>query len=173
MKKSIELWPFAGAMPVVIVAVKDEEKLNFAPHGMYGKMSFEPPLLHISVLKNHETAKIINKINKFSVNIATTDLLEKVKHCGSISGVDKDKSNEFEVFYGQSDVPMICKSPVNMSCEVYQTIETNDMYIYIGKVVEAFSDEEYIEDNYPVVTKIDPLICTEQGEYYRMGSKLE
>lgn len=173
MKKPIALEPFAGAMPVTLVATKDGERLNFAPHGMFGKMSFDPPLLHISVLKNHLTAEIINKTQKFSVNLATAELLEKVIHCGRVSGVEEDKSHVFDVFYGKNEVPMISESPVNMSCQVYQTIETNDMYIFIGQVMEAFANEEYISDNYPVIKMLDPLICTEQGGFHRMGSEIK
>lgn len=138
MKKSITPAPFVPAMPVVIVAVKDGEKLNFAPHGMYGQLSHEPPLLYISVVKEHLTAKIINKTERFSINIPGTELLEKIKYCGRVSGVKTDKSQEFDVFYGKNDVPMISKCPVNMSCEVYETIDTKDMFIFIGRITEAF-----------------------------------
>lgn len=173
MKKPIALIPFVGAMPVVIVAVKDGEKINFAPHGMFGQLSNDPPLLYVSVLKEHLTAQIIMKTKKFSINIANADLLEKIKYCGSISGAAKDKSNEFEVFYGQSEVPFVSKCPVNMCCEVYQTIETKDMYTFIGRVIEAMADEECILENVPVVTKVDPLICTIQGTFHRMGNEIK
>ena len=172
MKKSISVEPFVGVMPVVIVAVKDGEKINFAPHGMFGQLSYDPPLLYISVLKEHLTAKIIDKTRKFSVNIASAELLEKIKYCGSVSGVEKDKSHEFDVFYGENDVPMVNKCPVNMSCEVYETIDAKDMIVIIGRVMEAFSDEECLLDNRPIVTKVDPLICTIQGKFHRMGSEI-
>lgn len=172
MKKSILPLPFVGPMAVAIVGIKDEERINFATHGMFGKMSWDPPLIYISALKDNMTARIINKTKKFSINIANAELLEKVKYCGSVSGMKRDKSKEFDVFYGEIDVPMISRSPVNMSCKLYQTIETNDMFIFIGKVIEAFSDEEYLLEYYPDVSKIDPLICTEQGEFYRLGNEI-
>lgn len=173
MKKSITPMPFVAAMPVVVVAVKDGEKINFAPHGMYGQLSNEPPLIYISVMKEHLTAKIISKTQKFSVNIPNTELLEKIKYCGSVSGVEKDKSREFDVFYGKNDIPMISKCPVNLNCEVYETIDTKDMLIFIGKVIEVYSDEECLSDNQLVAVKVDPLICTIQGEFHKVGSKLE
>ena len=173
MKKAIKVEPFVGAMPVVIVATKDGERTNFAPHGMFGQLSYDPPLLYISVLKNHLTAEIIQKTGKFSVNIASAKLLDKVKYCGSISGVDKDKSKEFEVFYGKHEVPMVSECPVNLSCEVYDRIDAKDMHIFIGRVVEAFSDKECLLEDCPLLTKIDPLICTVQGKFHRIGETIE
>ncbi len=173
MKKSISPEPYEAAMPVVIVATKDGEKINFAPHGMHGQLNYDPPLLYISVIKEHQTAKIISKTKKFSVNVPSAELLEKVKYLGSVSGIEKDKSQEFDVFYGKNDVPMISKCPVNMNCQVYDIIEIKDMIVFIGQVTEAFADEECLLDNMPLAIKVDPLICTIQGKYYKMGKEIE
>jgi flavin reductase (DIM6/NTAB) family NADH-FMN oxidoreductase RutF len=169
MKKAVAPQPFEAAMSVVIVSTKDGEKMNFAPHGMFGIMSYEPPLLYISVIKKHMTAKIINKTGRFGVNIPNTKLLDKIKYCGSVSGIDKDKSQEFDVFYGSSDVPMISECPVNMNCEVYNTIDTKDMIIYVAKVIETFADEEFIVDSNIDAFKVDPMLCTIQGKYFGLG----
>ncbi|MDF2672874.1 MAG: hypothetical protein K0R09_1139 [Clostridiales bacterium] len=173
MKKSISPEPFFPAMPVVIVATKDGDNINFAPHGMSGQLNYDPPLLYVSVIKNHMTAKIISKTKKFSVNIPNTEVLKKIKYCGSVSGAEVDKSKEFDVFYGKKDVPMILKCPVNMCCEVYETIEIKDMIVFVGQVTEAFADEECLLDDMPLATKVDPLICTIQGKYYKMGREIE
>lgn len=173
MKKQIKPQPFVGAMPVIIVSAKDEEKINFAPHGMFGQLSYDPPLMYISVVKEHMTAKIINKTRKFSINIPSTELLEKIKYCGSVSGVKKDKSQEFDVFYGEGQVPMIEKCPVNINCEVYDTIDTNDMQVFIGRVIEVFSEEECLIDGNPAISKVDPLLCTIQGKFHKLGNEIE
>lgn len=36
---------------------------------------------------------------------------------------------------GENGVSMESKCPVNMNCELYETIDTKDMYIYIGRVI--------------------------------------
>lgn len=173
MKRSIQPLPYVPAMPVVIVATKDNEKVNFAPHGMYGQLCNEPPLIYISVIKEHMTAGNINKTKKFSVNIPGTRLFKEIMYCGSVSGTETDKSQAFDVFYGRDDVPMVTKCPVNMNCEVYDTIDTKDMIIFIGRVVEVFSDEECLLDSFPATANIDPLLCTIQGKYYKIGSEIE
>lgn len=173
MKKSISPEPFFPAMPVVIVATKDGDNINFAPHGMNGQLNYDPPLLYVSVIKDHMTAKIISKTKKFSVNIPSTEVLKKIKYCGSVSGVEADKSKEFEVFYGKDDTPMISKCPVNMNCEVYDTIDIKDMIVFIGKVTEAFADDECLLEDVPEATRVDPLICTIQGKYFKLGEEIK
>lgn len=173
MKTAITPEPYLPAMPVVIVATKDGERLNFAPHGMFGLLSYEPALVYISVVKGHKTAEIIEKTKVFSVNIPTALLLEKVKRCGSVTGTEVDKSREFEVFYGKHDVPLINECPVNLSCEVYNTIDTKGMVIYIGLVVEMFADEACLVDGRPVAEKINPLFCTIQGTFHGMGESIK
>jgi flavin reductase (DIM6/NTAB) family NADH-FMN oxidoreductase RutF len=173
MKKAITPEPYFPAMPVVIVATKDGERLNFAPHGMYGLLSYEPALIYISVVKVHKTAEIIEKTKKFSVNIPGAQLLEKIERCGNVSGAEVDKSREFEVFYGEHDVPLIKECPVNLSCEVYNTIDTKDMVIYKGRVVEMFADEACLEDGRPVAEKINPVLCTSQGTFHGMGDSIK
>jgi len=51
LKKQITPDPFIGAMRVAIIATKDGEKINFAPHRMFGQISYDPPLIYISVIK--------------------------------------------------------------------------------------------------------------------------
>lgn len=173
MKKSIAPQPFVGAMPVVIVATKDEEKVNFATHGMFGQLCYDPPLIYISVVKKHLTAKNISKTKRFSVNIPSAELMDKVKYCGGVSGAEEDKSQAFEVFYGSSEVPMICKCPVNMSCEVQDTIDTKDMVVFIGRVVEAFSEEACNVEDTPDITRMDPILCTIQGKFHKLGNEIK
>ncbi len=173
MKKSISPRPFVAAMPVVLVAVKNDENINFATHGMYGQLCNEPPLIYISVIKNHLTAKMINNANTFSINIPNSQLLEKIKFCGNVTGIEKDKSQTFDVFYGENDVPMISECPVNMNCKVYKIIDTKDMFVFIGQVVEMYSDEECLASDQVIATKVDPLLCTIQGKFFKMGIEIE
>lgn len=171
MKKKIKPKPYVPAMLLVLVATKDEEKLNFSTYGMFGQMSFDPSLIYISVQKNQFTAAMINKTKKFSVNIPNAQMLEDVKYCGSVSGAKTDKSKQFDVFYGENDVPMISKCPVNMNCELYQTIEMKNTFIFFGQVIESYADEECLLVNLPEAAKVDPLFCSLFGEFYTLGGK--
>lgn len=49
--------------------------------------------------------------------------------------------------------------------EYYETIDTKNMFIFIGRITETFLDESCFLDNVPEATKIDPVLCTLQGFY--------
>ncbi len=164
---------FVPAMPLVLVAVKDEGKTNFAPFSMYGQLSHYPPLIYVSMAKGNLTAEIIGRTKQFSVNVPGTALLERIKLCGSISGRENDKSQAFEVFYGATeDVPMLLDCPVNLCCHLYDTLEFRDTFVYVGQVTDTFADEGCLINDRPVAVLVDPLFCTNQGEFHRLGGKL-
>ena len=136
-------------------------------------MSYKPPLIYISVVKGHKTRDFIEKTKRFSVNIPGAQLFEKTQRCGGVSGVDVDKSKEFEVFYGMHDVPLVTQCPVNLNCEVYDTIDTKDMTVFIGRVLELFADEGCLVDGRPAAAKMDPMLCTIQGTFHRVGNEIK
>lgn len=174
MKKSIEPVPFVAAMPVVIVATKDEGDINFATHGMFGQLNISnPPLVYVSVLKDHKTAKMIKATEKYSINIPSTELLDKIKLCGSASGNSENKSKVFDVFYGQNDIPMIIDCPVNLNCKLFKTIETDDMYIFIAEVIETYAQESCLSQDKIIAKEVDPIICTIQGEFFAIGKEIK
>ena len=172
MKKSIAPAPFVAAMPVVLVAVKDGDKINFATHGMYGQLSNDPPLIYVSVMKNHLTAQLIKNARNFSINIPSSNLLEKIKYSGKVSGIEQDKSKLYDVFYSKNDVPLISDCPININCELFDIIDTKEMYVFIGKVIELFAEEKCIVDNELIATKVAPIICTIQQKYFELGKEL-
>lgn len=166
MKKQLKNMPLILAMPVVLVATKDGERLNFAPHGQCGQISAEPPVVYISVIKEHLTAKIIEKTQAFSVNIPTPSLIDKLMHCGNVSGMDDDKSGVFNVFYGSENIPLISDCPINLSCRVVKTVEINGLMVFMGEVVETFADENCMGEEMPDILKANPLLCSMDGRFW-------
>lgn len=173
MKKPIAPMAFVPAMPLILVAVKDEGKINFAPFSMYGQLSHNPPLIYVSLAKGNLTAEMIRKTQRFSINFPGTALLELIQLCGSISGRESDKSKAFEVFYGSNcELPMILECPVNLSCRLYNTLKFEDAVVFIGEVTETFANEDCLVNDRPVAVQVDPLFCTNQGEFHGLGRKL-
>lgn len=173
MKKELVPISFVPAMPVVIVATKDNDVVNFATHGMYGQLANEPPLIYISVLKHHHTAKSILNTRTFSINFPSTKQIEKIKLCGSKSGADVDKSKVFEVFYGQSETPMVKECAVNLDCKVHDILDTKEMHIFIGEVLRIYCNEECLKENEIIAKTVDPLVCTLQGEFFNLGKEVK
>lgn len=161
--------------PAVIIATEDDGKLNFASHGQIGTVCAEPSVIYVSVIKEHKTAKNILKNKTFSVNVPPAGLADKLRRCGSVSGNDTDKSSEFEVFYGNVNVPMIKSCPVTFACKVIKTKEINGFLMFLAEVTETYSDDDclsiYEQFEFPDAGKIMPILCSMDGSYRTVSSE--
>ena len=87
-------------MPVVLVGAQVSGKANFMTVGWCTRANASPPMIVCGIGNHHYTAKGIAETKTFSVNIPSSDLLEKTDYCGIVSGAKTDKSKVFDVFYG-------------------------------------------------------------------------
>jgi flavin reductase (DIM6/NTAB) family NADH-FMN oxidoreductase RutF len=135
----------------------------------------KPPMIMISSNQNHFTNRGIKKNKTFSVNFTSEEILKETDYCGLISGKDTDKSEIFEVFYGDlKTAPLIAKSPVNLECKVDQIIDNNKGHdIIIGEIKNVFSEDKFLTNGIPDVTKFHPLIFTmNDNNYWGLGKHL-
>ena len=164
-KVQIRDFPFVVA-PVVLVATEENGNVNFAPHAQYGTVAAEPPLVYVSVIREHLTARNILQTNTFSVNVPGKTILEKLLHCGSVSGHEQDKSGVFKIFYGETKVPLIEECKINYACEVIKTIEIQGCYMFLGAVKETYIDRNYLGGDGPDIAGIDPLLASIGGKFW-------
>lgn len=71
-------------------------------------------------------------------------------YCELFSGNKVDKSQLFETFYGKlRTAPMIRECPINLECKLLQTLEFDMNKAFIGEIVEAYAEEQYLTNNIP------------------------
>lgn len=172
MKKRIGKDGILPAMPVSLIATEHDSVLNFAPHGQIGTVTAEPSVVYTSVIKEHRTAQNILATGRFSVNIPGAALLPRLIHCGAVSGADADKSGAFEVFYGESGVPMVADCGVCFACKLVHTHELSGFYLFLGEVLETYADEALLTDGMPDVRKVQPLLCSIDGSFWIPGAEI-
>jgi len=164
---------FLYPMPMVLVGSVLEGRANFMAVGWVSRVNFKPPLFAIA-LGPHHTNKGIDENREFSINIPDDSLIEKTDYCGLVSGSNTDKSELFNVFYGESDkVPLIEECPVCMSCSVYDAVKLPSNTLYIGEPKEVFTQEKYMTDNQLDIKKINPFTLTmPDNHYWSVGENL-
>lgn len=164
---------FLYPMPMVLVGSVFERRANFMAVGWVSRVNFKPPLFAIA-LGPHHTNKGIDENREFSINIPDGSLIEKTDYCGLVSGSKTDKSELFNVFYGESDkVPLIEECPVCMSCSVYDAVKLPSNTLYIGEPKEVFTEEKYMTDNQLDIKKINPFTLTmPDNHYWSVGENL-
>jgi len=137
--------------PTVCVSTIDEEGIsNVAPYSFATPLSFNPPLLGISVGEGKDT--IINARDSEDFVVAPMTKNWMKKGIKSEISVDSDISEFKEVELTESGSgnvksPSIKEAPINIECIYKKDIETGDHQLLVGEVVNISAKENAIKDN--------------------------
>ena len=170
--------PYVYPIPIVLIGALVDGKPNFEELGDVAVMGINPAIVCISSGNDHHTNKGILEHNTFSINFPTTKMLALTDYCGTVSGKDVDKSNLFDVFYGDyENTPMITECPVNLECRVIKEFSVQHRQIFIAEVVQAYINEEFVteENDRKIVadlTKLDPIMYALDNRYYKIGEPI-
>lgn len=172
-------------LPITLVGAIVEGKPNFLTIGYFAILSHLPPIVSVSLYKNHYSVNGIKETRAFSINIPSADMVKETDYCGMVSGRKVDKANLFKSFYGQlNTAPMIKECPLNMECKLFRTIETGNNLIFLAEVASVYANEEVLNEGVPDIHAIDPLVLfgsvyhswkfgPEIAKAYRIGKKLK
>lgn len=168
----IQIGPnFFVPMPVVLVGTQVSGKANFMAVGWCTRANAKPPMIVCGIGNHHYTHKGIKETKTFSVNVPSSDLLQKTDYCGIVSGEKTDKSSVFEVFYGSlKTAPMIKECPVSLECRLFQALVLPTNTLFIGEIAAAYADSKVLKDGIPDFPSIDPLFLTmPDNRYWTLG----
>ncbi len=179
-KQKIRPGVYLYPMPVSLIGANVNGKPNFMALAWVNVVEYKPPLFAISSYESHHTNIGIKENGTFSINIPSEGMVEVADYVGLKSGKEIDKSEVFEVFYGDlKTAPMITHAPINMECEVLKTINTKDLTgtekgheIIIGKVINAYVDDYYITNEIPDISKVKPFVFSIDNNYWKIGDHL-
>ena len=165
---------FLYPMPIVLVGTHVAGKVNFMTVGWTSRVNYKPPMIAVCINKAHYTRQGIQETGEFSVNIPGKNLVEATDYCGIVSGKTIDKSQLFEVFYGDlKAAPMIMGCPLNMECKLAQTVDLPSNHLFIGEIVAAYCEEMFLSNGQPDVKKIMPILLTmPDNSYWTIGDHL-
>ncbi|MBN2125684.1 MAG: flavin reductase family protein [Deltaproteobacteria bacterium] len=173
-KVNIGCEAFLYPMPVTLVGSRVGEKVNFMAVAWVTRVNFRPPALAVSLNKMHYTPLGILENRTYSVNVPGTDQIEETDYCGLVSGKKRDKSQVFEVFYGETGTaPMIKACPLCVECRLLDVYELPTNSLYIGEVVGVYSEERYLTEGKPDIEKIRPFsLSMPDNRYWGVGDFL-
>lgn len=158
---------FVYPMPVTLVGTQVEGRVNFMTVGWISRVNANPPYIGVSINKNHYTAKGILENGSFSVNFPSSYMVKKTDYCGIVSGRKEDKSKLFEIFYGKIETaPMIKECPLNLECRLVDSIEFPTNYLFVGEILAAYSEEQYLTQGKPDIEKMELLLLTMPDNCY-------
>ena len=159
-------------MPLVIVGAEVNDKPNFLTAAYCGIVEFKPAMIMVSLSKNHYTNEGIKSNKTFSVNIPSIDMAEATDYVGMFSGKKRDKSQVFDVFYGDLETaPMIKQAPLNLECKLVKTVDIEIIHeIFIGEITETYINDECLTEGVPDILKVNPIIyAPKMRKYLKIG----
>ncbi len=176
IRPGVYLYP----MPVSLIGANVNGKPNFNTLAWINAVDYKPPLFAISSYETHHTNIGIKENGTFSINIPSEGMVEVADYVGLVSGKEIDKSEVFEVFYGDlKTAPMITHAPINMECKLLKTIATKELTgtekgqeIFIGEVINAYADDYYIKNEIPDISSVKPFVFSIDNNYWKIGEHL-
>jgi flavin reductase (DIM6/NTAB) family NADH-FMN oxidoreductase RutF len=134
-----------------------------------GVACMEPPMIAIAINKMRHTEKGILENKTFSVNIPAARNAVELDYCGMVSGSKVDKSKVFDSFYGKlKTAPMIRDFPVNIECELRNTLELGSHRLHVGEIIDIHVADDCMTGGVPDTKKIDPIVYSGQN-YWHIG----
>ena len=161
-------------MPAVLVGAMVNGKANFMTAAWCGIAASSPPAISVALRRARYTIKGVEASGTFSINVPSADQAKIVDYCGIYSGHRRDKSQIFQVEFGNlKTAPLIAECPVNLECKVIHTLDLSSHVLFIGEIMESYVKQDCISDGKPDAGKIDPLIyATATQQYHRLGEAL-
>ena len=149
-------------------------KANFMALDWLTRVNYQPAMLGICVNRAHASNAAIRENGQFSVNIPTVDMVAVTDYCGIVSGNKVNKSKLFAIFYGQlKAAPLIKDCPLNIECRLAQTVDLPTNSLFIGEIVNIYSEEQYLENGKPDVRKIRPFLLTmPDNRFWAVGEQV-
>ncbi len=137
---------FLPSFPTVLIGSGTGNDTNLITAAMIHIFSIDPPMLGTGIAPERYSFDLLKEKEEFTVNVPDKEMLNDVKDCGSASGEDTDKFEEFGLTEEQSKkilVPGVKECPLIFECELEKTVETGDHHWFIGKVVNAKKREGF------------------------------
>ena len=149
-------------------------KVNFMALDWLTRVNFKPAMLGICVNKNNATHEAILDTAEFSINLPSVDMVEITDYTGLVSGKRVDKSNLFEIFYGElKAAPMISECPLSLECKVLQTVDLPTNFFFIGEIINIYTEDKYLTDGLFDMKKVKPFLLTmPDNNFWSLGERV-
>lgn len=130
--------------PVALITVATAKKTNVMTVGWTSPISFDPPILLVSIAPKRFTHDLIVQSGEFGVSILADDQKDLATLAGTFSGseIDKIARMEYNTFPAQLiSVPLVRGARAWFECRVQSSTSVGDHTAFFGKVLRAEADE--------------------------------
>lgn len=135
-------------LTVLVTTVDEKGRADVSPFSFVSPISFDPPLLMISVGPHKHSYWAITIVKEFVVNIPTEKMVEKLYAAGGKWDPEESKIKKFGFKTEPSDKvkpPRLSECVANLECYVEFSKQAGDHVMVIGKVVAIHVNDEFLD----------------------------
>lgn len=154
-------------LTVLVTCASIEGRSNIITIAWCMPVSFNPPLVAVSISPRRYSHKLIKETKEFVINVPPAEIWRKALKCGRVSGrtVDKWKLAELTPKPARKvKPPIIEECYAHLECVLEKEIPLGDHTVFIGRVVAAYAEEDLFKEGILDVAKVSP--CYHIGEDY-------
>lgn len=158
---------------ILVTAVDETGKPNIITLAWHSPVSIDPPLYGISIHPRRYTHELIEKTKEFVVNFPSWKLLEKVHHCGSVSGRKVDKFRQTGLTPWPSEKvkpPSIAECYLHLECKLGRSPSLGDHTWFTGQIAAITADEGAFEEGI-LKESGDPILYMGKDRYQNLRAQ--
>ncbi len=171
-KPGTHLYP----LPVSLITCGPADRANIITLAWVGTLCSEPPIVGVSIRPSRHSHKLVKASGEFGVNVPTADMLRAVDWCGNVSGHSEDKFRAMGLTRVAAQVihtALIRECPLNIECQVTQTLHLGSHDLFLGKVVAVQVDEAIVDARGNVDLGKAKALAYGARAYWSLGEYLE
>lgn len=131
--------------PFALLATrKPGDKTNLMAVSWWTYASNHPPMVAVCLSKKGYSGELIQIEKEFSLNVVDESLKEAAFKCGTCSGREVDKPEQFGIALKEAKVintKLVAASRVSLECRLVNSMEAADHMMYLAEVVSLSCDE--------------------------------
>jgi flavin reductase (DIM6/NTAB) family NADH-FMN oxidoreductase RutF len=163
-------------LPPVLITCGPLEKPNIITLAWVGTLCSEPPIVGVSIRPSRYSHTLVKEAGEFAVNVPTAEMVHIVDWCGTVSGHSEDKFKAMSLTALPAHVihtAMIKECPLNIECQVIQTLRLGTHDLFLGKVVAVHVEEAILDARGEIdLGKANPLAYGGHA-YWTLGQFVE
>lgn len=135
-------------LPACLITCGPSERPNIITLSWVGSLCSEPPIMGVSIRPSRHSHALVQDSGEFAINVPTQAMLKAVDWCGNVSGRHQDKFAAMGLTPAPATLirtALIAECPLNLECQVTQTLHLGTHDLFLGKVVAVHAEEAILD----------------------------
>ena len=172
MKPGTYLYP----VPLCLITCGPADKPNIVTLAWVGTLCSDPPIIGIGIRPARHSHGLVKQSGEFAVNVPTAEMVHAVDYCGTVSGRTEDKFKAMGLTAVAAQVirtVLIKECPLNIECQVIQTLSLGSHDLFLGKVVAVQAEQSILDARGAIDLSKTTALAYAARAYWSLGQLVE